>query len=272
MNPHHLYDPGIRCLLRVTGEDALPFLQNLVTNDVRAVSEGRMQYACLLTAQGQVLHEFFILPGEEGGYFLDCVAEEKADFVRRLSMYKLRSRVNFDDTENYHVYAALSFEREMAHVFPDPRLAALGYRIYTKEKLPADSSALYDDFCISLGVPTARAIKAGKDYIAALNLDLLGAVSWEKGCFVGQELTARMHHRGLARKRLLIVEGAHLKAGNVIFQSDIEVGEIRAVNAQQQQGLALLKLEVLQRPDAPLLDSDKNLIKIHVPAYLLQKS
>jgi folate-binding protein YgfZ len=256
-NFYHLSD---RALLRVAGDDARIFLQNIITNDV---PEEGMNYACLLTPQGQLLHEFFVFPDETGGYFLDCDRAGRADLARRLGIYKLRSKISISE-EAIKIYAQ-SKEGGLA----DPRLPDLGYRVYTKDKIDALTAQDYYNFCISLGVPPLGAIRAGRDFLSNVNLDLLNAVSFDKGCFVGQELVARIEHRGLVKKRLFIVEGEGLAAGDALLQGGVDIGEIRIVDTTARRGLAVVKLEAV---DSPVIINHKSSVKIIRPPYLLGKS
>ena len=258
-----------RIVLSITGEDARTFLHGVITNDIAQVDAGRMIYACLLTAQGHYLFDFFILPRGEGGYFLDCEAVGKDDLVRRLSMYKLRSKVQIQDT-GLKVHCLPSPSKDMM-IFPDPRLPQLGFRFYASEQQKgAGAVADYADFCISLGVmPDSRAARVGKDFLSDINLDLLHAVSWDKGCFIGQELTARIHNRGLAKKRLCIISGLQLAMGDIILQNGIKMGEIRAVDSTGKRGLALLKLSVFENTEQNLVITEKGNVSAQKPEYLL---
>lgn len=253
----HLSD---RRLLRVTGEDATPFLQNIITNDMRNVAEGKLVYACLLTPQGAYLHDFFILPDGAGGYYLDCEAARSDDLLRRFAICKLRSRVTFSPAAEMRVYATAS------DGYPDPRRESLGCRLYTKDELPAEAVARYYDFCIAQGIPcSSLTIRPEKETMADVNLDLLNAVAWDKGCFIGQEVAARMHNRGLTKRRLFVVLGDKLKPG-VLRQGANDVGEIRQVNSAGDKALAVVKLaaasqkavELVTEQGAPvrLADSD----------------
>ncbi len=238
----HLSD---RRLVRVAGEDAETFLQNIVTNDVRGVVPGKLMYACLLTPQGAWLHDFFILP-DEGGYLLDCEASRADDLLRRFNIFKLRSRVSFSDVTDTQVYAITKGGRG----YPDPRRETLGFRVYTKDKIPADPVSRYYDFCIEQGVPCGSlTIKPEKETMADVNLDLLNAVAWDKGCFVGQEVAARMHNRGLTKRRLFVVLGNKLKPG-VLKQGANDAGEIRQVNSTGDKALAVIKLAAASQKDA----------------------
>ncbi|MEZ0223191.1 MAG: folate-binding protein YgfZ [Alphaproteobacteria bacterium] len=226
-----------RRLIRVTGEDATSFLQNVITNDMAAVAGSNMVYACLLTPQGQYLHDFFILSDGGPGYVLDVESARSDDLLRRFAIFKLRSRVSFNDAD-MRVYASTLPGKG----YVDPRRDGLGYRIYTAEMLPSEAVQRYYDFCIERGVPCGSlTMKPEKETMADVNLDLLNAVAWDKGCFIGQEVAARMHHRGLSKRRLFVVTGRDLQPGSLRRDGN-DVGEIRQVNAAGNTALAVIKL------------------------------
>lgn len=262
------YDLKSRCLLNVTGADAFSFLQRLITADMRKVDAEQMQYACLLTAQGRLLHEFFVLPDDSNGYFLDCAATGAEDLAKRLNAYKLRTRVDISLDKAWQVYASFTGIQNQERSFHDPRWEALGWRIYTKNAVESVQESLYDDLCLSCGVAPAHAIESGKDFLTHINLDLIHAVDWEKGCFVGQEVAARVEHRGLVKKRLMIVDGEGMIVGDTIVSGDAhDLGEVRAVNTTGTQALAVAKMESLETRAASI--PDKGAVKIQPPPYFL---
>jgi folate-binding protein YgfZ len=228
-----------RCLLKVSGDDAASFLQNLVTNDIFKTPV----YACLLTPQGRFLHDLFITRDGDD-FFLECETARREDLMRRLKFFTLRSKTILEDCHSlFDVYATTEKTG-----FADPRLPELGHRFYLPRKERLENTAArhhYSDLRIRLGVPEGSDMKPEIDVAADVNLDKLNAVSWDKGCFVGQEVTARMNHRGLVKKRLVIVSGESLKAGESLLQEGRVVGEVRAVNSTGNQGLAVLKLDAL---------------------------
>lgn len=227
-----------RKLFRIEGPDAASFLQNIMSNDIAAAKP--VVYSCLLSPQGQFLHDFFVVEQGEGAYLLDVDAGRADDLIRRLTMFKLRAKVTVTPDDTLLVYADPD-----GH--PDPRHAALGGRAYRTDKIEASDKSIYIDYCISIGVPPTAAIRAERDVLSDVNLDLLNAVGWDKGCFIGQEVTARMKYRGLAKKRLMIVTGNTLPP---------EAGEIRMTNSSGTESLAVIKLsartsieKVLKIPD-----------------------
>lgn len=254
-----------RCLIRIAGEEAAPFLQNLITQDIAEVRDGKLAYSCLLTPQGRFLHDFFIFR-EEDAFLLECETQRREDLLRRLKMFRLRSKVVIEDcSAAFAVYASASGK------FRDPRLAELGYRSYlpADEKIEAAPAAAYKDKRIHLGVPEGSIdIKPEFDTLADMNLDKLHAVSWTKGCFVGQEVAARMENRALIKKRLAIIAGEKLIAGEALTQNDVAVGEVRSVNNAGTEGLALLKLAALENGPEPILHSGKSIITARLPEWL----
>jgi folate-binding protein YgfZ len=270
-----------RGVLRIAGEDRGEFLQGIVSNDVTKVSAERALWAAFLTPQGKFLHEFFVAERDDA-FLLDGEAARLADLQRRLSIYKLRSKATIEDAGEDFVVAALfgpgslnslglpaepgrmtAFAGGLA--FVDPRLAELGARAI----LPRDSAeaalrdagfaaaeaAGYDRLRISLGVPDgSRDLEVEKSMLLENGFDELHGVDWDKGCFMGQELTARTKYRALIKKRLLPVEieGAPPSPGTPVLADGKEAGVMRS--AVDGLGLALLRLEFLDQ--APFAAGD----------------
>ena len=237
-----------RGFLRLSGPDRLTFLQGLVSNDVTKVAPGHAVYSCLLTPQGKFLHDFFLI-ADGDSLLIECEADRRADLTQRLKVYKLRSKVEIAEAE-YVVFAgAQSVGGAIA--YPDPRTAALGMRVLSSsdvEGSPLPFEA-YDRLRISEAVPDgSRDMEVGKAILLENNIDLLNGVAWDKGCYTGQELTARTHYRGLIKKRLVPVHiaGAVPPVGTPLIENGTEVGEMRS--ASGDLGLALLRFERLRQP------------------------
>lgn len=237
-----------RRLIGVSGPDAAEFLQNVMTADIRSVTADKMVYGLLLTPQGQLLHDFFVSPqpARDDAFLLDVYAERAEDLLSRLSAFKLRAKVDFNalDPAVVQIYAHPS------EGFADPRRPAMGCRLYTGNVpagAPRGTLDDYIDFCTRRGIPDTPAMLPQKDFVADLNLDLLGAIAWDKGCYIGQEVTARMHYKGLAKKRLMLVEGRDIAEGDMLFSNGRVVGEVRQSNPREtEQGLAIVRLDSLQ--------------------------
>ncbi len=261
-----------RGVIEVTGDDRVEFLQGLVSNDVAKATPSRAIYAALLTAQGRYLFDFFIIAMGDALY-LDAEASRLADLQRRLSIYKLRAKVALGNaSERFAVAAAwgdgtpqaLSLDgpgtaKEFAGgiAYLDPRLDALGARfLLPRENIDAlkragfaasDADAdSYDHHRLALGVPDGtRDLAPEKALLMESNFDELNGIDWQKGCYMGQELTARMKYRALVKKRLLpvTIEGGDVAPGTAITQDGREAGEM--LSARDGRGLALLRLEAV---------------------------
>ena len=271
----HLVLEG-RAILAIAGPERRAFLQGLVSNDVEKIAPDRAIYAALLTAQGRFLHDFTIAEIGEA-LMIDAEAARLDDLKRRLMLYRLRAKVRIEPAADHAVVAlfgdgalaALGLParagaaRVLASgiVFVDPRTPELGARaIVPRAEIeqaragfaPADM-ARYDALRVSLGVPDgSRDMPIEKALVLEYGFEALNGVDWNKGCYIGQELTARMKHRALVRKRLVPVriQGATPSPGSVIMQDGQEAGEMRG--ASGGVGLALLKIEAIERSGAVL--------------------
>jgi len=263
-----------RGLLAVRGPDRCDFLQGLISNDVARVGPDRACYAALLTPQGKFLHDFFVIAAPDGEtLWLDGEAARLVDLRKRFSIYKLRADVALADVSaDWKVAAAFgagtaaalglddapgsarAFAGGVAYV--DPRAAALGVRLVlpaaTAEAAlaetgltPADPDA-YDAHRLALGIPDgSRDLTVEKTLLLEAGFDALNGIDWEKGCYIGQELTARTKYRGTVRRRLVAVavDGPLPAPGTPILAGDKEAGEMRS--GRDGRGIALLRLDAL---------------------------
>jgi folate-binding protein YgfZ len=281
-----------RGLLVVAGEERVGFLQGLVSNDVAKVGEARAIHAALLTAQGRYLHDFFIAAAGEM-LVLDCEAARLPDLQRRLGLFRLRAKVTIaPDTADRSVFAAfgegaaagLGLPDEAGAAIPfaggtafvDPRLAALGVRVVAPREAAAKALrdagfapaafADWDRLRLLLGVPDgSRDLPVEKAILLESGFDELNGVDWKKGCYIGQELTARTKYRGLVKKRLMpvAIEGAIPAPGTVIRMGDAEAGELRS--GRDGIALALLRLDAVASGQA--LEADGAPVKPLKPGW-----
>ncbi|MDP9195876.1 MAG: folate-binding protein [Pseudomonadota bacterium] len=224
-----------RAMIRVTGADRKSFLGGLLTNDVAGLAEGQVLYAALLTPQGRFLHDMLVLDQGET-LLLDTEAGRCADLIRRLSLYKLRADVQFrDETTQWAVLALWGDCPPVPSALADPRHPDLGWRLYVSraDQVPAGMQrGTFDDYNrhrIQLAIPDgSRDMTPEKSFIMDFGLDALNGISFTKGCYVGQELTARMKHRDLTKRRLVSVrvDSPLPVRGTEIFQDGKPVGEI----------------------------------------------
>lgn len=196
-----------RTVIRVDGADARHFLQNLITANVEAIKPGEAQPAALLTPQGKILFDFLISKSGETAYDCDIRSDQAADFIRRLTLYKLRAAVGFEALEQRPVIAGWDGEAP-AGALRDlrfPREANV-WRLYGEgPALDADRTA-WDAVRIKFGVAESGADFALSDVFPHdILMDRNGGVDFRKGCYVGQEVVSRMQHRGTARRRVAVL-------------------------------------------------------------------
>ena len=234
-----------RAVISLTGPEAREFLQNLITNDLGTLVPGRGLYAALLSSQGKIGFDFFVVEGE-GGLLLDVGADARDALLKKLKLYRLRTQVEIAARDELGVYAALTGDAVRRAVsFMDPRHAALPARsIGAVAEMPAGlpGDDAYHAHRMALGVPEGADFGFEKIFALDGGLDELNAISFTKGCYVGQELTARMKHRATSRKRpvRVMAEGPLPPPGTAVSQ-DSDVGEIIA--AHGREGFASVRLD-----------------------------
>jgi folate-binding protein YgfZ len=260
-----------RGVLAVSGADRRAFLQGLVSNDIEKVASDTACYAALLTAQGKYLHDFIIVEAGES-IWLDAEAARLGDLKRRLSTYRLRAKVSLDERPDLGVAAAFGRASLEALGLPerpgaarpfgsgvalvDPRLPALGARVLLPRAearaalvatgLVETELESYDRLRLSLGIPDgSRDLMLEKSTLLEAGFDELNGIDWHKGCYIGQELTARTKYRGLVKRRLMPVriEGPAPVPGTVVTADGREAGEMRS--SRDGLGLALLRTEAM---------------------------
>ncbi len=259
-----------RSVLNIAGEDARAFLQGLVTQDVLHVTPGQGVFSALLTPQGKILFDFFLAPHAEG-FFMDCRQSAAPALQKRLMMYKLRAKATITIEDDLAVMVGVGACAGCVTSFPDPRLSGLPHRTIMKKADARPADADYDALRISLGVPEFGADFDSEEVFALdVNYDALSAVSYKKGCFVGQEVTSRMKRKGEVRKRTLIAafDGPHPSKGAAAVAGDAQIGEI--LSGCGDAALALVRTDRLnearQAGIEPSIDGRK--VRFSFPAYL----
>ena len=244
-----------RRLLKISGEDAESFLQGLITIDVPKMAQGELRYAALLSPQGKFLHDMFIAYWQ-GAYWLDCNTARMPDLRQRLAMYKLRSKVTLELQESYGVAG------EASELFAarDPRLEAMGWRVIAPvatldawcaaKAQPATADA-YQAWRISHAIPDgALDMQPDKSLLLEFGFEALHGVDFNKGCYVGQEVTARSKFRAQLKKSVYAVSSTQAlpAAGSEIHAGGQLVGEMRS--SQGTNGLAVLRTQELDAAQA----------------------
>ncbi len=279
-----------RSVIAVGGDDRVEFLQGLISNDTTKVAPGRAVWAALLTPQGRFLNDMFVADASPGGgadtLLLETERERAPALAKKLTLYKLRSKVTVEDRSTAMEVAVVfgAGAEEALRIdgaeggaisFTDPRLAELGVRVLaptgtaaallTARGITAASLDDYDALRLSLGVPDgSRDLPVEKALLLESGFDELNGVDWKKGCYMGQELTARTKYRGLVKKRLFPVDvlGTAPASGTSIHLDGKEVGELRSGSGRR--ALALLQTEAARGP-GPLTADGVQIVPVIPP-------
>lgn len=236
-----------RRVIALSGEDdPREFLSGLITNSL----SGLISFAALLTPQGKIIADFFVI--DEGERLLIDVAEKFAPYlIKRLKMYKLRSKLDISDT-GINVYAAWDGEGDEG--FADPRDTRLGRRIYTPALESTASADDYNTHRLGLGIPDSIwDFETAQVFPADANMDLLNGVNYKKGCFVGQEVVSRMHRKTSVRKRMRALTGPRGGAPfDTLWQGETRVGE--HLSHFGNAGMAIIRMDKVDAA-APITDT-----------------
>jgi len=255
-----------RALIAVSGPEWRHFLQGLLTQDVETLAPDGLRFGALLTPQGRLLWDMFVI-GREDGCRLDVEAAHRDAIVQRLAIYRLRAKVEIapDPTP---VLARFPGEGEApAGWRPDPRLPALGWRAYGELEAPNTGEADYEAHRLALGVPGPADWGSETTYPIEANFDLLGGIDFKKGCFVGQETTSRMKRRGQIKSRMLplVFDGPAPAPGTEVLAGELRAGEVRS--GAEGRAIALLRLDRALGAD---LTVDGRPARAETPAWMAE--
>jgi folate-binding protein YgfZ len=274
-----------RALISLSGPDWRGFLQGLITQDVETLKPGEARFGALLTPQGRLLYDLFVV-GRPEGCWLDVLAEHRAAVIQRLTLYRLRAKVEIapDETPVSILFSAHPGESRdpygeaaWAPAFAgasgtwvrDPRLPGLGWRGYGANPPPgaliADEAAR-DAAKLVLGVPGPADWGCDSTYPIEANFDLLNGIDFQKGCFVGQETTSRMKRRSQVKSRMLPIafEGPAPASGAEVMAGDLRAGVV--TSAGEGRAIALLRLD---RALGQSLTVDGRPVSVEQPAWFL---
>ena len=243
-----------RGLISINGDDAKNFLQNIITNDIEKVNNSCSIFSALFTPQGKYLFEFFLIQSNDG-YLLDCDSKATNEIINYLTKYKLRSKIEIKDKSNEYIIGIISLEKfneiqksenkqtdtieyRNSSIFIDSRNKKLGARILStleklhltikKLELKITKPEIYFKEAHILGIPI-KGVESLKDQLFGLeaNFEELSAIDFKKGCYIGQENTARMKLKNKLRRRLLPISSTEkLNLGEEIFYDKIKIGKI----------------------------------------------
>ena len=283
-----------RAVLYINGIDAKSFLQNLISNDIEKVTENSSCFASLLTPQGKFLYEFILLKYKTG-YLIDCEKSQSEDFFNQLNLYKIRSKVEILNLSNEFVVANLSYEKFLSiegakdvegftlkfredPIVLDPRNKNLGARLIInleklylslkKLELKNDNIKNYYDLSHKLGIVPKNLNKLkNKLFGIECNFEELNGIDFKKGCYVGQENTARIKLKDKLSKRLLPIEiiDGQLDEDEKIYNNDVEIGKV-LIN--QEYPYALIKYLDKNFNKDQIYKSKNGSFKIFIPNWL----
>jgi len=259
-----------RSLIALGGPDWRSFLQGLITQDVETPDRETARFGALLTPQGRLLHDLFVVEREDGAW-LDVEAEHREALMQRLMIYRLRAKVEIaaDDTRVSVLYPARPREGDPSGLWVrDGRLAELGWRGYGAEIPPGAvqaTEAEREAQKLRLGVPGPKDWGVDRTYPIEANFDLLNGIAFQKGCFVGQETTSRMKRRGVIKNRMLpiVYDGAAPAFGSEILAGDLRAGEV--LSGGEGRAIALVRLD---RALGAALTVGGRPVRAEVPAWM----
>ncbi|HET6378050.1 MAG TPA: folate-binding protein [Methylocella sp.] len=275
-----------RGVIELAGEDTAGFLQRLITNSVRDIPRGEARFSALLTPQGKLLFDFFVVPlpqGPEAGYLFDCVKAHTGELIKRLNIHKMRAKIAITDRSGeLGVAAVLAGEPPgglEGIVFHDPRAPGMGLRVIAPHSelllLPDAGEASYEAHRIAQGVPKGGVdFTYGEAFVHDVNLDFLHGVDFKKGCYVGQEVVARVHFRKSARKRIVKVHfgGEAPAPGTQIVAGETNIGQTGS--AAGAEGLAMVRIDRLEeaRAAGAEIKAGETPLNLIVPPEFLERA
>ena len=255
-----------RAVIAVSGPDWRSFLQGLITQDVETLAVGELRLGAILTPQGRLLHDLFIA-GTQDAALLDVAAQYRQAIILRLTMYRLRAKVEIaaSDLTVSALWPADETLKAEEGFYRDPRLPQLGARAYGLAAVPAADEDAYDAHRLALGVPGPADWLSDKTYPIEANFDLLNGIDFKKGCFVGQETTSRMKRRGTIKTRMLPVtfDGPPPAFGAEILAGELRAGEV--LSGRDGRAMASLRLD---RIEAGGLTVDGRAVSVDWPGWM----
>lgn len=284
-NIAHLPDRGV---VEVAGPDAAGFLHNLVTNNIADLPVGRAAYAGLLTPKGKIVFDFLVYRRGEESFLLDCAKDVAADLARRLTLYKLRAKIAIADHDGELTVGASWGEEadwpvaQGLDAYDDPRYGPLGKRFFApaafwethQSAAGEDASSTYHRHRTALGVPEGgRDFAFGEAFPHDACFEALNGVDYRKGCYIGQEVVSRMHHKGTAKTGVAIVEaalnlpdsGAEIRAG------ESPAGTLGSVDGTR--GIAIIRMDRIEKAlaEGQPVTVDGHEIRVISPPWLSEK-
>ena len=248
--------------LVVSGNDSKDFLQSLITNDVNKCLNGKSIYSCLLSPQGKFLADFF-LTSYNNLYLIEIHEKFLDNFINKLKIYKLRSKIEIKENNDFESIIILDNDiikesRSKIVQFVDPRSKSIGIKYYIDKTIFNDVIKKFNLNEIDFKIYRQKLMKnlipysvedliVNKSLLLENNFQNLNAIDWDKGCYIGQEITARMKYRSLLKKQIytLKISSGNIQKGEFLLDKDLKIGEV--ISSSDQYLLAMLKIELAEK-------------------------
>lgn len=259
-----------RSILSVEGRDSEKFLQDIITCDVEKI-KNKSSYGSILTPQGKLLYDFII--SKKDNYFLIDISKSYIDnLIKLLNMYKLRSDIILEKRENLSVFVDIDNDHSNSDNI-DPRLASIGLRkiLNSNNEAYSNDENLYEKKLIKLGIAEiSDDIKPGNIFPIEANLDYLNGIDFQKGCFIGQEVSSRMYRKGKVKKRIVGFRSKDNFTNNdELVYNGSTIGTV--IKKIEDYGLALIKIDKLINPERETIivinKNKKKNIDINLPKF-----
>ncbi len=248
--------------LVVSGNDSKDFLQSLITNDINKCLNGKSIYSCLLSPQGKFLADFF-LTSYNNLYLIEIHEKFLDNFINKLKIYKLRSKIEIKENNDFESIIILDKDiikesRSKIVQFVDPRSKSIGIKYYIDKTIFNDVIKKFNLNEIDFKIYRQKLMKnlipysvedliVNKSLLLENNFQNLNTIDWDKGCYIGQEITARMKYRSLLKKQIytLKISSGNIQKGEFLLDKDLKIGEV--ISSSDQYLLAMLKIELAEK-------------------------
>ncbi len=267
--------------LSVTGQEAGDFLNDLLTAQIQRLDENTARMACLLSPQGRILFDMLIVRKSEDQFICITEAQQLKPLLQRLMMYRLRRPIQLEEIQGViighcHNHAIHDLDAEIL-CRSDERHPALGILCLIPDELSEGVSlsddADWEECRIKHGIPqTAQDLIPNRALMLEAGLEHLGAIDFKKGCYIGQEVTARTHYRGLVKRRIVPITAAQnsLTTGHALFWQEKEIGCILSVNQNGKTALSSLRLDAIaaSQNDEAITDETGQVLSVILPEWM----
>jgi folate-binding protein YgfZ len=272
LEPNKIFKLNKSSLILIEGNDKFDFIQGIISNDIKFLKKKKSIYAAILSPQGRYLYDFFVT-NHNNNFLLECPSFQVNEIYKKLNLYKLRSDVKIKIIQTFDIFLVNKLNLDDFTVnnseglfFEDPRFNNSLIRVYAPKEFKIKNRKIslmnedqYNDFRINMSIPDfTKDSKKEKSLLLEMRFDELNGISWEKGCYLGQEITARMKYRGKVKKKIFCISidfGSRLD--EKIFLKKKEVGMILSHN--NVKGLAFIDIMIDIDPSDYLICGDSKI-------------